>query len=275
MTATPDPPTDAAARWRQTPTAVVGADVPALAAVLEAELAAALAELDGIADPMARAAALVQAMDTREALRQLRSDTARELVRPRSEGGQGATPAAVARRLGRPRQQMGQLLSRKQPPTPPTADVARIVARLRQVADLWARLELAAVALTLVERQRPAQTVRLREAVRLGVLPVDQGGLGLTQQQVADRVGRHVSWVGWLLGTKASAGRVPAVSGERPEGGRGRQYPPSFRAQAVRRLQSSGRPLQTVAGELGISPTTLRKFVAEAQAASQDARPQP
>jgi hypothetical protein len=263
----------AATRWTQNPVAVTAGDVPALAGVLEGEVTAALAEIEAIGDPLGRAAAIVEAMDAREALRQVRSDTARELLKPRVDGGQGATPAVVARRLGRTRQQMPQLLGRQQRPTIP-ADAAGVVGRLRQVADLWARLELAALALQVLERHRPAQTVQLREAVRLAVLPAGQGGLHLTQQQVADRVGRHVSWVGWVLGTKASAGRDPVVPRPHPEGGHGRPYPPAFRARAVQQLQTSGRPLRRVAAELGISPTTLRKFVEEARGiGSQNATP--
>ena len=42
-------------------------------------------------------------------------------------------------------------------------------------------------------------------------------------------------------------------------------YPPEFRAEAVRLVQSSGRPLREIAADLDVSEQTLRNWVFAAQ----------
>ncbi len=42
-------------------------------------------------------------------------------------------------------------------------------------------------------------------------------------------------------------------------------YPPEFRGEAVRLLRSSGQSIPEVAGDLGISPQSLRTWVKQAQ----------
>ena len=42
-------------------------------------------------------------------------------------------------------------------------------------------------------------------------------------------------------------------------------YPPEFRQEAVRLVQSSGKPLVTIARDLGIAGETLRLWVKQAQ----------
>jgi transposase len=49
------------------------------------------------------------------------------------------------------------------------------------------------------------------------------------------------------------------VSGTKP------QYPPQFKAQAIELVQSSGRSISQIAQELGISGTSLRNWVKQAQ----------
>ena len=43
------------------------------------------------------------------------------------------------------------------------------------------------------------------------------------------------------------------------------QYPPQFKAQAIELVQSSGRSISQIAQELGISGTSLRNWVKQAQ----------
>lgn len=50
-------------------------------------------------------------------------------------------------------------------------------------------------------------------------------------------------------------------------GERRRQYPPEFKAEAVRLAQTSGKSLRQVAMDLGVSNETLGVWVREAQAA--------
>ena len=42
-------------------------------------------------------------------------------------------------------------------------------------------------------------------------------------------------------------------------------YPPEFRQEAVRLARSSGRPLPTIAAELGVSPQSLRNWATQAE----------
>lgn len=42
-------------------------------------------------------------------------------------------------------------------------------------------------------------------------------------------------------------------------------YPPEFRREAVRLVCSSGKPLPVIAGELGVSPQSLRNWAKQAQ----------
>ena len=49
------------------------------------------------------------------------------------------------------------------------------------------------------------------------------------------------------------------MSGTKP------QYPPQFKAQAIELVQSSGRSISQIAQELGISGTSLRNWVRQAQ----------
>jgi transposase len=42
-------------------------------------------------------------------------------------------------------------------------------------------------------------------------------------------------------------------------------YPPEFRAEAVRLVQASGRPLKEIAADLDVSEQTLRNWVFQAQ----------
>jgi len=42
-------------------------------------------------------------------------------------------------------------------------------------------------------------------------------------------------------------------------------YPPEFRQEAVRLVQSSGKPLVTIARDLGIAGETLRNWMKQAQ----------
>jgi transposase len=44
------------------------------------------------------------------------------------------------------------------------------------------------------------------------------------------------------------------------QSGRGRPYPPEFRAEAVDLYRRSGKSIETVASELGIGAETLRKW---------------
>jgi transposase len=43
------------------------------------------------------------------------------------------------------------------------------------------------------------------------------------------------------------------------------QYPPEFKAQAVELVQSSGRSISQIAKDLGVSGTSLRNWVKQAQ----------
>jgi transposase len=49
------------------------------------------------------------------------------------------------------------------------------------------------------------------------------------------------------------------VSGTKP------QYPPQFKAEAVQLVRSSGRSISKIAKDLGISGTSLRNWVKQAQ----------
>jgi len=42
-------------------------------------------------------------------------------------------------------------------------------------------------------------------------------------------------------------------------------YPPEFRREAVRLVQSSGKELPAIAAELGVSPQSLRNWVKQAE----------
>ena len=46
---------------------------------------------------------------------------------------------------------------------------------------------------------------------------------------------------------------------------KGKQFPPEFRQEAVRLVQSSGKPIVEGARELGIAGETLRSWVPQAQ----------
>lgn len=41
------------------------------------------------------------------------------------------------------------------------------------------------------------------------------------------------------------------------------QYPPEFRAEAIRLAKSSGEPIARIAKDLGINPQTLRNWIAQ------------
>jgi transposase len=43
------------------------------------------------------------------------------------------------------------------------------------------------------------------------------------------------------------------------------QYPPEFKAEAVQLVRSSGRSISQIANELGVSGTSLRNWVKQAQ----------
>ena len=42
-------------------------------------------------------------------------------------------------------------------------------------------------------------------------------------------------------------------------------YPPQFRAEAVRLVRESGKPMAQIAGDLGVSVESLRKWTRQAQ----------
>ena len=43
------------------------------------------------------------------------------------------------------------------------------------------------------------------------------------------------------------------------------QYPPEFKAEAIRLVHSSGRPISQIANELGVSGNSLRNWVRQAE----------
>jgi transposase len=47
-------------------------------------------------------------------------------------------------------------------------------------------------------------------------------------------------------------------------------YPPEFRREAVRLVQSSAKPLPAIADELGVSPQSLRNWVKQAEVDAGD-----
>lgn len=44
-----------------------------------------------------------------------------------------------------------------------------------------------------------------------------------------------------------------------------RPYPPEFRAEAVRLVQESGKPIREIADDLGVSHQTLRNWIQQAE----------
>jgi hypothetical protein len=157
-------------------------------------------QVAAIADPVEQAVVATHALNVAGQLRAVRDRDIHQLAGRADASQRGKEGAAAGRLAGLTRSRINQILDQVPPDPPAPAQADPVVAAILALDDPALRLRAVRLALIDHHSRQAALTALLHAAVRNAI-----ASGAITQTALADRLGKHPTWVTSTVGLPAAA----------------------------------------------------------------------